>query len=185
MAQFILKNPRTGEEIIIGLDLARAEHIGFKEKEKETGWEREENKTYWHIGGDGILYCYLDESDVEDYGFYNIANYFKSKEKAEEISAKQTLWRLLQRYADEHNPVPVQGAGTLYSIRWNRVCARLDIIEVLPETDCRCLADVLFTNYTVADDALEKFKPLWHQIYINKNYDLTDLINEGDSSYEK
>ena len=67
-----------------------------------TGWER-------NMGGN--LYSVLAGSGVEDIPdtnshydnrVYEVANYFSTREKAEEIDFKQTLFRKLQRFSDEN-----------------------------------------------------------------------------------
>ena len=45
---------------------------------------------------------YREDNDGSDVLLYNIANYFSTKEKAEEINFKQTLFRKLQRFSDEN-----------------------------------------------------------------------------------
>lgn len=66
-----------------------------------TGWERVEGDSYETIASTGTV-------DTVDFGYcmdverYEIANYFSTKEKAEEINFKQTLFRKLQRFSDEN-----------------------------------------------------------------------------------
>lgn len=66
-----------------------------------TGWERVEGDSYETITSNGTL-------DTVDFGYYRDverykqANYFSTKEKAEEIAFKQTLFRKLQRFSDEN-----------------------------------------------------------------------------------
>ena len=68
-----------------------------------TGWERvnEGEEVYFISVYEGVEketdYC--DEIDDD---CYEIANYFSTKEKAEEINFKQTLFRKLQRFSDEN-----------------------------------------------------------------------------------
>ena len=68
-----------------------------------TGWERvKKDEINYYIDIDGLI-----EGDLEIFGnvdnrCFNVANYFSTKEKAEEINFKQTLFRKLQRFSDEN-----------------------------------------------------------------------------------
>lgn len=70
-----------------------------------TGWERASNKhdEYFCIGHCGDVRPYSDDFlGYDRRTIYNIANYFSTEEKAEEINFKQTLFRKLQRFSDEN-----------------------------------------------------------------------------------
>ena len=69
-----------------------------------TGWERTKDDKFHLIvcGGQLVAEYNLDKIDVAATTFYNDANYFSTKEKAEEITFKQTLFRKLQRFSDEN-----------------------------------------------------------------------------------
>ncbi len=71
-----------------------------------TGWERVEGDSYETIASTGTV-------DTVDFGYcmdverYEIANYFSTKEKAEEIAFKQTLFRKLQRFSDNNGGIEI------------------------------------------------------------------------------
>ena len=75
-----------------------------------TGWERVHTEGIFFVISDSeVIECEEINSrlDVKD---FEKANYFSTKEKAEEIDFKQTLFRKLQRFSDEN------GGG---DIDWN------------------------------------------------------------------
>ena len=68
-----------------------------------TGWERvnEGAETYFISVFQGVD-SEFDWHDEIDTRCFDEANYFSTKEKAEEINFKQTLFRKLQRFSDEN-----------------------------------------------------------------------------------
>ena len=75
----------------------------YNEPKQLTGWERSKvGEKYHFIKAYGMVT--KDEEryfDIDDQ-YYNTANYFSTKEKAEEINFKQALFRRLQRFSDEN-----------------------------------------------------------------------------------
>ena len=68
-----------------------------------TGWERvKKDEINYYIDIDGLIEGDLEIFDNVDNRRFNVANYFSTKEKAEEINFKQTLFRKLQRFSDEN-----------------------------------------------------------------------------------
>ena len=88
----------TGEVLFFDLSNTYCEYI---EPKPLTGWERVDGKMY-----NVILVNDLGKSmecgQFKDYMYYKQANYFSTKEKAEEIIFKQRLFRKLQRFSDEN-----------------------------------------------------------------------------------
>lgn len=88
----------TGEVLFFDLSNTYCEYI---EPKPLTGWERVDGKMY-----NVIVVNDLGESmecgQFKDYMYYKQANYFSTKEKAEEIIFKQRLFRKLQRFSDEN-----------------------------------------------------------------------------------
>lgn len=78
-----------------------SEYEEYIEPKPLTGWERVDGKMY-----NVIVVNDLGESmecgQFKDYMYYKQANYFSTKEKAEEIIFKQRLFRKLQRFSDEN-----------------------------------------------------------------------------------
>ena len=68
-----------------------------------TGWERvERREEYYFMNGLLEENCTQEGNFSSDGLLYENANYFSTKEKAEEIAFKQTLFRKLQRFSDEN-----------------------------------------------------------------------------------
>ena len=68
-----------------------------------TGWECvKKDEINYYIDIDGLIEGDLGIFDNVDNRCFNVANYFSTKEKAEEINFKQTLFRKLQRFSDEN-----------------------------------------------------------------------------------
>lgn len=68
-----------------------------------TGWERSPMEgVYYFISDNGRLMRDVNTEQGFDKGAYDVANYFSTEEKAEEINFKQTLFRKLQRFSDEN-----------------------------------------------------------------------------------
>ena len=66
-----------------------------------TGWERVSvGEEYISISSRQLLY-FRELCDSQNKEQFDTANYFSTKEKAEEINFKQTLFRKLQRFSDE------------------------------------------------------------------------------------
>ena len=79
------------------------EYEEYIESKQLTGWERlKDGGEYYYISPSGdFLNSTEDSCDYDDL-IYGRANYFSTKEKAEEINFKQTLFRKLQRFSDEN-----------------------------------------------------------------------------------
>lgn len=73
------------------------EQIKEIEKPKYKRWRAEKGEAYFYIFKNGSIDKHLDANDNEDNFFYDIGNYFKTKEEAE-FRKKQLLY--LRRYKD-------------------------------------------------------------------------------------
>lgn len=88
----------TGEVLFFDLSNTYCEYI---EPKPLTGWERVDGKMYNVIVVNDLGKS-MECGQSKDYMYYKQANYFSTKEKAEEIIFKQTLFRKLQRFSDEN-----------------------------------------------------------------------------------
>ena len=80
---------------------AKDSYEEYIEPKPLTGWERVEGDSYETITSNGALNA-VDFGYYMDVERYKQANYFSTKEKAEEINFKQRLFRKLQRFSDEN-----------------------------------------------------------------------------------
>ena len=105
--KFRINNNRVEEVVDIGSIQwnfqVNEEYEEYIEPKQLTGWERLEDRgKYCYITPSGsFLNSTEDGCDYDDL-MYGRANYFSTKEKAEEINFKQTLFRKLQRFSDEN-----------------------------------------------------------------------------------
>lgn len=124
-----------------------------------TGWERvnEGAETYFISVYQGVD-SEFDWHDEIDTRCFDEANYFSTKEKAEEINFKQTLFRKLQRFSDENGGSDIDWKcedSRKYLILYNHTINKLLI-------DCRWCEEhfgqVYFVSYEVAEKAIELFR---------------------------
>lgn len=131
----------------------------YIESKPLTGWERvDESKEekFTILSGKGYADLWeLNDSDCDKR--YEIANYFSTREKAEEIDFKQTLFRKLQRFSDENG-------GS--EIDWNRegqnkyvICYNLakEQLQVKVKWFTQDYGAVYFISKEVAEKAIELF----------------------------
>lgn len=78
-----------------------SEYEEYIEPKPLTGWERVDGKMYNVIVVNDLGKS-MECGQFKDYMYYKQANYFSTKEKAEEIIFKQRLFRKLQRFSDEN-----------------------------------------------------------------------------------
>lgn len=123
-----------------------------------TGWERVDGGGAYIVpAAAGSLmecrecWCKLDEK------IYERANYFSTKEKAEEIDFKQTLFRKLQRFSDENGGNEIDfGDGDLkYCISYSYF---RDNFVTNPVIHAREFGQIYFVSREVAEKAIELFR---------------------------
>ena len=122
-----------------------------------TGWERVEDGERYRTIDECSVWEYREDNDGSDVRLYNIANYFSTKEKAEEINFKQTLFRRLQRFSDENGGL---------DINWNnceeKFCIYYNYEEDELDIGCNCFTreygQVYFISEEVAKIAIELFR---------------------------
>ena len=126
-----------------------------------TGWERASNKhdEYFCIGHCGDIRPYSDDFLGYDRTIYNIANYFSTKEKANEVNFEQTLYRKLRRFSDENGGSEIDYSRGSCQPKW---FIEYDKDEQLFFVSCyydvRVFGTVYFSSEEVAYKAIEKFE---------------------------
>lgn len=122
------------------------------------GWERvkQGEETYFISVFQGVDTEYDWNDDIDTHCFNN-ANYFSTKDKAEEINFKQTLFRKLQRFSDENGGTEIDWNDedqTKFSIKYSYFSSKLII-------DCyntvQQFGQVYFASKEVARKAIELF----------------------------
>ena len=122
-----------------------------------TGWERvKKDEISYYIDIDGLIEGDLEIFDNVDNKCFNIANYFSTKEKAEEISFKQTLFRRLQRFSDENggNEIDWKIDKAKWCIEYNNDNGE---IVIVPFYSIMQFGQVYFTSHEVAEQAIQLF----------------------------
>ena len=80
-----------------------SEYEEYIEPKLLTGWERVNyNDNVYVVGDECNIALWTEKFASANDNNYNNANYFSTKEKAEEINFKQRLFRKLQRFSDEN-----------------------------------------------------------------------------------
>lgn len=144
----------TGEVLFFDLSNTYCEYI---EPKPLTGWERVDGKMY-----NVIVVNDLGESmecgQSKDYMYYKQANYFSTKEKAEEIIFKQTLFRKLQRFSDENGGNEIDWNNEIkmkWGIWYNH---KYEELASCPYVYGQAFGQVYFISEEVAEKAIELFR---------------------------
>lgn len=143
-----------GKKTEIEITVEQAENLGLIEK--KTGWERVTKNEQYFINADLRRPIY-EKNDKCDQNYYDRANYFSTNEKAEQIDKIQTLWRKMQRFADENNEGELDWENReqqKYFIFYDYSIKRLRI------DFCNCCEyafGIYFTSIKIAEKALEIF----------------------------
>lgn len=132
----------------------------YIESKPLTGWERvDESKEekFTILSGKGYADLWeLNDSDCDKR--YEIANYFSTREKAEEIDFKQTLFRKLQRFSDENGGNEIdwndEDQGKYY-IRYNHRDKKFNV-------DCLWITQDYGAVYFISKEVAEKAIELFH-----------------------
>nr|DAF52804.1 MAG TPA: hypothetical protein [Siphoviridae sp. ctqSm5] len=125
-----------------------------------TGWERASNKhdEYFCIGHCGDVRPYSDDFlGYDRRTIYNIANYFSTEEKAEEINLKQTLFRKLQRFSDENGGNEIDWCNNKQN-KYYVYCDYTRELKVGSLTRERDFGQVYFISEEVVHQAIFLFK---------------------------
>ena len=134
-----------------------SEYEEYIEPKPLTGWERVDGKMY-----NVIVVNDLGESmecgQFKDYMYYKQANYFSTKEKAEEINFKQMLFRKLQRFSDENGGNEIDWNDEI-KMKWG-IWYNHDYEELAscPYFYGQAFGQVYFISEEVAEKAIELFR---------------------------
>lgn len=127
-----------------------------------TGWERSPmGGVYYFISDNGRLMRDVNTEQGFDKGAYDVANYFSTEEKAEEINFKQTLFRRIQRFSDENkgNEIDWSDVGSYkYYIFYHRYPGENEEIRVSETRFFQQIGQVYFYSQEIAERAIELFK---------------------------
>lgn len=121
------------------------------------GWERNVGSDIYAISPGSEVEDVPDTGSNYDNRVYEVANYFSTKEKAEEISFKQTLFRKLQRFSDENGGNEIDWSNDdqikyciVYDSKKKRVITKIATGEQFGQ--------VYFQSFKVSQEAIELFR---------------------------
>lgn len=123
-----------------------------------TGWERVEKGETYHLISGKEVYAHIDTEVFCDGLYYDRANYFSTRKKAEEINFKQTLFRKLQRFSDENGGLDIDW-NDLHKPK-HYICYDQLNGELSVSCTWRCVnpGTVYFTSREIAKIAIESYK---------------------------
>lgn len=139
------------------LDL-KGDYEEYIEPKRLTGWEHSRYKgSYFYIHSNGVswdtdTYNNFDKKRIDN------ANYFSTKEKAEEINFKQTLFRKLQRFSDENGGNEIDWLNInqpKFFITYSYDFKKLNLFRLHTDAD---FGQVYFISEEVAEEAIELFR---------------------------
>ena len=140
-------------------DILANDYEEYIEPNPLTGWERvDKGQKYYCTNG---LYEVSDTNEavcVVDEVLYEKAMYFSTKEKAEEINFKQTLFRKLQRFSDENGGNEIDCSNLFqekFGITYNCGDKKLETALYFHHND---FGQVHFISEEIAEKAIELFR---------------------------
>ena len=136
---------------------AKDSYEEYIEPKPLTGWERVEGDSYETITSNGALNA-VDFGYYMDVERYKQANYFSTKEKAEEIHFKQMLFRKLQRFSDENGGNEIDWNDEIkmkWGIWYNH---EYEELASCPYFYGQAFGQVYFISEEVAEKAIELFR---------------------------
>lgn len=136
---------------------AKDSYEEYIEPKPLTGWERVEGDSYETITSNGALNT-VDFGYYMDVERYKQANYFSTKEKAEEINFKQMLFRKLQRFSDENGGNEINWSNRFQSKYGILFSYRNGKLFVDNYFGAREFGQVYFISAEVAKRAIELFR---------------------------
>lgn len=145
-----------GTEVVFDLnDCHYEEFIPYQ----ATGWERVKIKDFYYRITENCIAPTVEFGDMDDNVLMDRANYFSSREKAEEIDFEQTLFRKLKRFSDENGGSEIDYSCGSCQHKW---FIEYDKDEQLFSVSCyydvRVFGTVYFSSKEVAYKAIEIFK---------------------------
>ncbi|MCU7192266.1 hypothetical protein [Turicibacter sanguinis] len=158
---YVVRNDMgTGRELwenVEYFNTAKDSYEEYIEPKPLTGWERVEGDSYETITSNGALNA-VDFGYYMDVERYKQANYFSTKEKAEEIIFKQTLFRKLQRFSDENGGNEIDRNNEIkmkWGIWYNH---EYEELASCPYVYGQAFGQVYFISEEVAEKAIELFR---------------------------
>ena len=145
---------------VLFFDLSNT-YCEYIEPKALTGWERnehwEDSEGFYTIVACDAFADRTSYNHVLNEKCYKNANYFSTKEKAEEINFKQTLLRKLQRFSDENGGNEIDWNNEIkmkWGIWYNN---EYEELASCPYVYGQAFGQVYFISEEVAEKAIELF----------------------------
>jgi hypothetical protein len=155
------------------LEIKLNQLIGGTENKQINPWERADlGNDYYYISRHIDIEQVIEMNGSFDKKCYEQANYFTCKELAEQIAFEQSLYRKLQRFADENNERDIDWGGNceyLYRICFNHDKKDFNLDH---NFTYQTFGTVYFTSRTIAQKAIDTFKPELLRYFTNKNQEV-------------
>lgn len=120
----ILRVPTPNGDVDVEVEINESEFAklaaaGFKQAATPTGYKRAANYNYYYyVASDGVAEERIEKRDESDLALYIAANYYSSKELAENNARADKLMRQLRRFAVEHREREIDWKD-LYQTKWS------------------------------------------------------------------
>lgn len=156
--EIVKSNKRMKDWFGIYKFLMEGEYEEYIEPKPLTGWERvEKDIMYYGIDYVGEIYGSTEIRHHIDKKRFDNFNYFSTREKAEEVNFKQTLFRKLQRFSDENGGNEIDWSNDeecKWMIRFDHKSKRL----CTGHNDyLKNFGQVYFVSKEIAEQAIELF----------------------------
>ena len=127
-------------------------------KEKKTGYERvPDPKGYFYVNAKGEVEYGVDLYDYIDDKYYNSANYYSSKDIAENNARADKLVRQLRRFAVEHRE-PGINFNNANTAKFYIICDyENDELRATYTSYAKVFGAIYFDSREVANAAIDKF----------------------------
>ena len=143
-------------------DILANEYEEYIESKTLTGWDRTEHwedvEGFYSVAECDVLADRTSYNHVLNQKCYENANYFSTKEKAEEINFKQMLFRKLQRFSDENGGNEIDWNDEIkmkWGIWYNH---EYEELASCPYFYGQAFGQVYFISEEVAEKAIELFR---------------------------
>ena len=159
----ILKVPTPKGDVDIEVDInenefAKLAAAGSTQIVTPSGYERvAKYNYYYYVANDGVAEERIEKRDESDLALYIAANYYSSKELAENNARADKLMRQLRRFAVEHREREIDWNDSNIS----KYCIRYDYdvsaLYIDTYNSMRFFAGIYFDSYNTAQAAINTF----------------------------
>ena len=159
----ILRVPTPNGDVDVEVEINESEFVkltaaGFTQAATPTGYKRAANYNYYYyVASDGVAEERIEKKDESDLALYIAANYYSSKELAENNARADKLMRQLRRFAVEHRECEINWHDRA-QFKWY---IEFDYDNHKLYTDrswvCRAFGHIYFNSKEVAQAAIDSF----------------------------